>query len=76
MDPLGLALENFNALGLWRDHERGQPIDAKGKLVTGEEFNDIRTVKRILVTNHRRDFYRCLSEKLLHLRPRPRAGVL
>ncbi len=65
MDPLGLALENFNALGIWREQERGQAIDAKGKLITGEEFNDIRTVKRILVTNHKRDFYRCLSEKLL-----------
>ena len=35
MDPLGLALENFNALGRWRDKERGQPIDASGKLITG-----------------------------------------
>jgi hypothetical protein len=26
MDPLGLALESFNALGMWRDKERGQPI--------------------------------------------------
>ncbi len=31
MDPLGLALENFNAMGLWRDKERGQPIDSTGK---------------------------------------------
>ena len=65
MDPLGLALENFNALGLWRDKERGQPIDAAGKLVTGETFSDVRDVKRTLVTNHRLDFYRCLTEKLL-----------
>ena len=65
MDPLGLALENFNAMGMWREKERGQPIDAAGKLVTGESFSDIRQVKRALVTNHRLDFYRCLSEKLL-----------
>ena len=38
MDPLGLAFENFNALGRWRDKERGQPIDASGKLITGETF--------------------------------------
>ena len=65
MDPLGLALENFNALGMWREKERGQTIDAAGKLITGETFHDIRDVKRVLATTHRRDFYRCLSEKLL-----------
>jgi hypothetical protein len=65
MDPLGLALENFNALGRWRDKERNQPIDAAGQLVTGESFTGIRELKRILVNNHRREFYRCLSEKML-----------
>jgi hypothetical protein len=65
MDPLGLALENFNALGMWREKERNQPIDAAGKLITGEEFHDIREVKRVLATKHRLDFYRCLTEKLL-----------
>jgi hypothetical protein len=64
MDPLGLALENFNALGMWRDKERGQPIDAAGRLITGETFTDIREVKRVLTTQHRLDFYRCLAEKL------------
>jgi hypothetical protein len=65
MDPLGLALENFNALGRWRDKERSQPIDASGQLITGESFTNIRELKRILVNNHRREFYRCLTEKML-----------
>jgi hypothetical protein len=65
MDPLGLALENFNALGRWRDKEAGQPVDAAGQLVTGEVFNGIGELKTILVDRHRREFYRCLSEKLL-----------
>jgi hypothetical protein len=65
MDPLGLALENFNALGMWREKERGQPIDASGKLITGEPFQDIREVRRVLATTHRLEFYRCLTEKLL-----------
>jgi hypothetical protein len=65
MDPLGLAMENFNALGMWRDKERNQPIDASGKLISGEPFKDIRELKRILLLNHRDDFYRCLTEKLL-----------
>jgi len=65
MDPLGLALENFNALGMWREMERGQPIDAAGKLITGEPFQGVREVKRILTNERRKDFYRCLTEKLL-----------
>jgi Protein of unknown function (DUF1592)/Protein of unknown function (DUF1588)/Protein of unknown function (DUF1587)/Protein of unknown function (DUF1585)/Protein of unknown function (DUF1595)/Planctomycete cytochrome C len=65
MDPLGLSLENFNALGLWRDKERGQPIDSSGKLITGEEFTTIQGLKHVLANQRKRDFYRCLSEKLL-----------
>jgi hypothetical protein len=65
MDPLGLALENFNALGIWREKERNQPIDAAGQLITGETFGTVRELKNILVTKHRRDFYRCLTEKML-----------
>ena len=65
MDPLGLALENFNALGMFREKERGQAIAPAGKLITGEEFHDIRQLKRVLAEQHRQDFYRCLTEKLL-----------
>jgi hypothetical protein len=65
MDPLGIALENFNALGMWRDQEKQQPIDAAGKLITGEAFGDIRELKKILRQRHAADFYRCVSEKLL-----------
>jgi hypothetical protein len=65
MDPLGLALENFNAMGIWRDTEQERPIDASGTLLTGEEFGGIRDLKRILKENHDRNFYRCVTEKLL-----------
>jgi hypothetical protein len=65
MDPLGLALEHFNALGLWRDTERDQPIDASGQLITGEPFNDIRDLKQVLTSSRRLDFFRCLTEKML-----------
>jgi hypothetical protein len=65
MDPLGLALENFNAMGMWRDSEQGQPIDASGELITGEKFSGIRELKAIIKDKHRLDFYRCLTEKLL-----------
>jgi hypothetical protein len=65
MDPLGLALENFNALGVWRDKEQERPIDASGTLLTGEDFDGIRDLKTILKEKHYRDFYRCLTDKLL-----------
>jgi hypothetical protein len=67
MDPLGLglALENFNAMGMWRDKERSQPIDAAGELITGEAFQGVRDLKRILKENRRADFYRCLTETML-----------
>ncbi len=65
MDPLGLALENFNVLGVWRETDQEQPIDASGTLLTGEEFAGIRELKGILKDRRRLDFYRCLTEKLL-----------
>jgi len=65
MDPLGLALENFNAMGMWRDKELGQPVESAGRLITGEEFTDIRGLKRVLATRHQRDIYVTLTEKLL-----------
>ncbi|MEO8018677.1 MAG: DUF1592 domain-containing protein [Pseudomonadota bacterium] len=65
MDPIGLAFENFNALGMWRETERKQPILAPGKLITGETFDGIRELKHILATRHREDFYRTLSTKVL-----------
>jgi hypothetical protein len=65
MDPLGLALENFNAMGAWRDRELDQPVEPAGQLITGEKFADIRELKHILATRHRRDYYYCIAEKML-----------
>lgn len=65
MDPIGLGLENFNALGQWRDQENGKPIDTAGQLITGEKFNNVAELSKILATSRRMDFYRCLAEKLL-----------
>jgi hypothetical protein len=65
MDPIGLAFENFNAMGIWRDKERNQTIDPAGMLVTGESFQSVRELKHILAHEHRADFYRCLTEKFL-----------
>jgi mono/diheme cytochrome c family protein len=65
MDPLGLAMENFNALGVWRASELKQPIDAAGTLLTGESFANFKELKHILAQKHAEDFYRTLTEKML-----------
>ncbi len=65
MDPLGLALENFNAMGKWRASELNQPIETSGQLITGEKFADVRDLKRILATEHRDDFYHSFAEKVM-----------
>jgi hypothetical protein len=65
LDPPGLALENFNAMGMWRDSQLSQPIDATGKLLTGESFTNVIQLKHILATDHRDEFYRTLTEKML-----------
>jgi len=65
MDPLGLALERYDALGRWRDDEAGRAIDTSGRLITGEAFADVRQLSELIAGPRRRDFHRCLVEKLL-----------
>ncbi|HYC70153.1 MAG TPA: DUF1592 domain-containing protein [Opitutaceae bacterium] len=65
MDPLGLALENFNALGRWREQDQAQAIQPAGQLITGEKFTNIQGLKHILATSRRRDYFYAISEKLL-----------
>ncbi|MEM1084799.1 MAG: DUF1592 domain-containing protein [Verrucomicrobiota bacterium] len=65
MDPIGLGLENFDAIGRFRREEHGKPIDSAGQLVTGEKFANVAELKEILANSRREDFYRCLAEKML-----------
>jgi hypothetical protein len=65
MDPLGLALERFNAVGQWRADEAAGAIDTSGRLITGERFADVRELSAMIAGPRRRDFHRCLAEKLL-----------
>ena len=65
MDPIGLGLENFDALGRFRLDQGGKSIDTGGKLITGEEFSNVATLKDILAENRKGDLYRAISEKML-----------
>ncbi len=40
MDPIGFALDNFDAVGSWRTEDAGQPINAHGKLIDGTEVDE------------------------------------
>ena len=62
MDPIGLALEDYNAIGQWRAAEG---TDTSGKLVTGEKFQGISGLRKIIAGPRKKDFHRCLTEKLL-----------
>ena len=65
IDPLGFALENFDAIGGWHEtYEAKQPIDATGKLPGGATFKSVSEFRKRLV--ERQDqFNRCLTEKLM-----------
>lgn len=65
MDPIGFALENFDALGMWRDRDGDAPIDPRDELITGGTFDDIRNLKKLLREQQKENFYRCITEKLL-----------
>jgi mono/diheme cytochrome c family protein len=65
MDPIGFGLENFDAIGKWRDADDGGKVDAAGRLKTGETFGNTEQLVEILATKRRGDFEHCLAEKML-----------
>jgi mono/diheme cytochrome c family protein len=65
MDPIGFALENYDAVGRWRTEDAAAPIDASGKLPDGTEFEGPAGLRHLLVTTYRDDFVRTATEKLL-----------
>lgn len=64
MDPLGLALEQYNAIGQWR-REQADTIDTAGTLITGEDFSSVQELAETIVGPRKSDFHRCLSEKIM-----------
>ena len=64
MDPLGFALENFNAIGKWRTMDGTSAIDASGVLPDGTTFAGPGEFRRALLM-HREEFVRTFTEKLL-----------
>ena len=48
MDPLGFALENYDAVGRWRSKDGEFPIDPSGELIGGRKFADVTELKQLL----------------------------
>jgi len=63
MDPLGLGLEHFDAIGAWRETDQGQPLDVTGLLPDGQRFEGAAGLARILRRDPR--FVRTVVERLL-----------
>jgi hypothetical protein len=67
MDPLGFAMENFNAVGQYRvnDPDTQTPIDASGQLPDGTPLKGLEDLKRQLVARPDRQFMQTFTENLL-----------
>lgn len=64
MDPLGFGLENFDAIGRWREKEADRTIDASGELPDGRKFTGPSELRQILM-ERKSDFRRSLATKML-----------
>ena len=64
LDPLGFGLENFDAIGGWRDQDNKIKIDATGVLPDGAKFDGPSELRKVLLGKSEL-FRRCLAEKLL-----------
>ncbi|MDE0767141.1 MAG: DUF1592 domain-containing protein [Opitutaceae bacterium] len=65
IDPLGFALENFDATGMWRSHYgRNLKIDASGTLPNGDRFKGVPDFRSMMI-KRTDQFTRCLTEKLM-----------
>ncbi len=64
MDPIGFAMENYNAIGRYRTKDGEQDIDTAGQLPDGTSFEGFSDLKHIL-KNRKKQFAQCLTEKML-----------
>ncbi len=64
MDPIGFALENFDAIGRWRDTDAGDAIDTAGVFPGGASFEGMDGLKQVLLRQPEQ-FANAVTEKLL-----------
>lgn len=64
IDPWGVAFENYDALGKWRDAIKGKPIDASSELFNHQTLNGMDGLKRFLLQSRQDQFVRATVSKL------------
>lgn len=64
IDPWGIAFENYDALGRWRDKVNGVPVDAASLLFNQQELKGADGLKRFLLQNRQDQFVRAMVHKL------------
>src|SRR5262249_30897300 len=66
MDPLGFALENFNAVGAWQSKGAdGTPLDVSGVMPDGTKFEGLPGLRKVLVETRSEAFVTAFTGKLL-----------
>ena len=65
MDPIGFAMENFDAIGRWRTKDENQPIDSSGEFPGGKKFSGPQELQQLLLSEKQDEFVRCVAEKML-----------
>ncbi len=65
MDALGFGLENFDAIGQWRDADGREVIDPAGELPGGRAFSSPADLVQILADHKKEEFARCMTNKML-----------
>jgi hypothetical protein len=64
MDPLGFSMENFDAVGRWRDESGGVPVDASAVFADGTPIDGVQGLRAFLL-DHRENYVHTFVEKLL-----------
>ncbi|MFN3649838.1 MAG: DUF1592 domain-containing protein [Armatimonadota bacterium] len=64
LDPLGFALDNYDAVGAWRESTPERKLDTTGELPTGEKLTGAADLKRVLLAR-KREFARNLAAQML-----------
>jgi len=64
IDPWGIAFENYDAMGLWREQVKGRPIDATSSLFNNQKLDGMDGLKQYLLENRQDQFVRAMVHKL------------